>query len=308
MCPAAGGMNVLTKAYLYQTVPGGEYSLAFILAQDPKTAIDVGSLSGDSGSGVWGWDTVSGSWKFIGVDSAGSSAGYNKKTLVASAPEWTQDVLNSFNDPAINTLNASDIIYIGAQDKLSGEGTFTLNGDSILYHGIRTDIAVGARTNNDFMSNKNLIFGGAGGILQLTAPNLDMGAGSITFNSNYILSDGGDSSRRMNTAGYIINQGATVLSNLTGSAGDIWRKIGLGTLVIGGSGVNHSDLYVGDGLTILQREGGHAADAIHISSGRATVRLGGANQLDGTQVGFGTRGGIGSLRSVTELERYYPHG
>lgn len=79
MCPAAGGMNVLTKAYLYQTVPGGEYSLAFILAQDPKTAIDVGSLSGDSGSGVWGWDTVSGSWKFIGVDSAGSSAGYNKK-------------------------------------------------------------------------------------------------------------------------------------------------------------------------------------------------------------------------------------
>ncbi|TBM18429.1 hypothetical protein EYY84_03495, partial [Hafnia alvei] len=286
--PMAGGLNIVRAS----EKDGNVYYLNFRLDVNQRTALDVGTLSGDSGSGIWGWDSVSNSWKFIGVNSAGSGSGYNKMTYFRSAPEWTQSTINSFNDPSINTLNTSDVIYVGAQNISTGEGDFTLNGDTIRYHGIRTDIAESARANADFMSNKNLILGGAGGTLELTAQNLDMGAGSLTFNSNYILSDGGDSSRRMNTAGYIINLGATVISNLTGSAGDIWRKIGLGTLVIGGSGVNHSDLYVGDGLTILQREGGHAADAMHISSGRAVVRLGAAGQLDGTQVGFGVKGGV----------------
>ncbi|MFU2317187.1 S6 family peptidase [Rahnella sp. PCH160] len=286
--PLAGGFNIVNgKSY-----SGDVYTLSFLLPVNQITPLDVGTLSGDSGSGIWGWDTKSQSWKFLGINSAGSGGGYNKWTFLKSAPEWTQKIIDSFNDPAIATSNSSDIIYVGDQDINTGEGDFTLNGDIIRYHGIRTDIAASARGNEDFMSNKNLILGGAGGTLQLTAQNFDLGAGSLTFNSNYTLSDGGDSSRRMNTAGYIINVGATVLSNLTGSASDIWRKVGLGTLVIAGSGVNHASLYVGDGLTILQRLGGHAADVIHISSGRAIVRLGAADQLDGTQVGFGTRGGV----------------
>ncbi|WMY73546.1 S6 family peptidase [Buttiauxella selenatireducens] len=286
--PLAGGFNIINGQSYYD----GVYNLSFLLPVNQITALDVGTLSGDSGSGMWGWDVKSQSWKFLGVNSAGSGAGYNKWTFLRTAPDWTQVKINDFNDSLIATSKSSDIIYVGAQDIYTGEGDFNLNGNSIRYHGIRTDIAASARASTDFMSNKNLILGGAGGTLELTAQNLDMGAGSLTFNSNYILSDGGDSTRRMNTAGYIINLGATVISNLTGSAGDIWRKIGLGTLVISGNNVNHSSLYVGDGLTILQRIGGHAADAIHITSGRAIVRLGAAGQLDGTQVGFGVNGGV----------------
>jgi len=282
--PQAGGLNIITEG----SFSGNVHYLGFYLPVKQITALDVGTLAGDSGSGMWGWDIVSQSWKFLGINSAGSGEGYNKYTYLRSAPEWTL----ATNDPAINTLNAADIIYVGAQDRATGEGDFTLNGGTIRYHGIRTDIAASALVNTDFMSNKNLILGGAGGTLQLTAPNLDLGAGSLTFNADYTLSDWGDSSRRMNSAGYIINAGATVISNLTGSIGDIWRKIGAGTLEIGGSDINHASLYAGDGLTILQRLGGHAVDALHISSGRATVRLGAADQLDGTQVGFGTRGGV----------------
>lgn len=285
--PLAGGLNILIGDDNLSPVA----TLKTQLAKRAKTALDVGSLGGDSGSGIWGWDAVSGSWKFIAIDSAISGYSYGQNNYFRSATDWTLATLDSFNDPAINTLQNSDIIHIGAQDAVTGEGDFTLNGSTIRYHGIRTDIAESALVNNDFISNKNLILGGAGGTLQLDAPNVNMGAGSLTFNADYLLSDGGDNSRRLNSAGYIINGAATVLSELTGSVGDIWRKLGTGTLLIGGSGVNHAGLNVGDGLTILQRNGGHAVETLHIGSGRATVRLGAANQLDGTQVGFGTRGG-----------------
>lgn len=289
--PTAGGLNIVGNVTLDSQ---GIYTLTYKFTSAEKTALDVGARSGDSGSGVWAWDNKSQSWKLMGVHTNHSGTpGYDSITLYMKAdPGWTQETLNSFNDPAINTLKATDIIYVGQQSASTGEGNFTLNGKTIRYHGVETDLDESELYEEDYDTNKNLIFGGAGGTLQLTARNLDMGAGSLTFNSDYLLSDGGDSSRRMNSAGYIIHAGATVTSNLTGSAGDIWRKIGLGTLVIGGSGVNHASIYTGDGLTILQREGGHAADAMHISSGRAIVRLGAANQLDGTQVGFGTKGGV----------------
>ena len=285
----AGGTNIIETVSLN----GQVYNLRITLTEAQKTALDVGTLGGDSGSGVWGWDTKSQSWKLVAINSAGGGTkGYGKTSFFRTAPQWTLDTMESFNDAAISTLNSSDIIYAGAQDSKSGEGYLTLNGNDILYHGIRTDIAASALVNNDFKSNKNLIFGGAGGTIQLTEKNLNLGAGSITFNSDYILSDGGDNNRRLNSAGYIINAGAVVTSLLTGGVGDIWRKIGDGTLIIAGNGNNQAGLNVGDGLTILQRVGGSALKTLHIGSGRAIVRLGAADQLVGTQVGFGTRGGI----------------
>ncbi|HDS9358575.1 TPA: hypothetical protein QH850_001083 [Enterobacter chengduensis] len=287
--PLAGGTNIIEKVDLN----GQVYKLTLTLREAQKTALDVGTQGGDSGSGVWGWDTKSQSWKLVAINSAGGGTkGYGKKSYLKAAPQWTLDTMESFNDAAINTIKSTDIIYAGAQDRVSGEGNLTLNGNDITYHGIRTDIAATALVDNDFKSNKNLIFGGAGGTIQLTGKNLDLGTGSITFNSDYILSNDGDDSRRLNSAGYIINAGAVVTSLLTGGAGDIWRKVGVGTLIIAGNRDNQASLNVGDGLTILQRLGGSALKTLHIGSGRATVRLGAADQLDGTQVGFGTRGGI----------------
>lgn len=119
--PMAGGLNIVRAA----AKDGNVYDLNFRLDVNQRTALDVGTLSGDSGSGIWGWDSVSNSWKFLGVNSAGSGAGYNKMTYFRSAPEWTQSTINSFNDPSINTLNTSDVIYVGAQDISTGEGDFT---------------------------------------------------------------------------------------------------------------------------------------------------------------------------------------
>lgn len=161
----AGGTNIIETVSLN----GQVYNLRITLTEAQKTALDVGTLGGDSGSGVWGWDTKSQSWKLVAINSAGGGTkGYGKTSFFRTAPQWTLDTMESFNDAAISTLNSSDIIYAGAQDSKSGEGYLTLNGNDILYHGIRTDIAASALVNNDFKSNKNLIFGGAGGTIQLT--------------------------------------------------------------------------------------------------------------------------------------------
>ncbi|MCT4710319.1 autotransporter domain-containing protein [Enterobacteriaceae bacterium H11S18] len=286
--PQGGGLNIIDRVYN----SGVAKQILIQFARDPLTPLDVGTVGGDSGSGMWGWDSVSQSWKFLAINSAGSGSGYGKWSYLYAAPDWTQEILESFNDAAINTRNASDVIHVGSQDAVSGEGDFTLNGETIRYHGIRTDIAESELAREDFETNKNLIFGGAGGVIELDGANVNLGAGSLTFNADYTLTDGGDASRRLNSAGYIINEGATLLSTITGSLGDTWRKLGAGTLVVAGQGDNHAGLNVGDGLTILQREGGHAAETIHIGSGRAVVRLGADHQLDGTQVGFGNQGGI----------------
>ncbi len=83
--------------------------------------------------------------------------------------------------------------------------------------------------------------------------SVDTGAGSLTFNHDYVLSDGGNASYRLNTAGFVVNKGAVVTTLLTGASGDEWRKIGEGTLIVGGHGNNAADINVGGGMLILDR-------------------------------------------------------
>lgn len=121
--------------------------------------------------------------------------------------------------------------------------------------------------------------------------SVDTGAGSLTFNRDYILSDGGNASCRLNTAGFVVNKGATVTTLLTGTSGDEWRKIGEGTLVVSGHGNNAADINVGgSGLLVLDRDG-YAAHNVKLNGGGVTVRLAGENQLSGEFI-FGHRGGI----------------
>lgn len=66
------------------------------------------------------------------------------------------------------------------------------------------------------------------------------GRGLPHLQGDYIL-DSADPSFTLNSAGFIIERGALVETRLSGKAGDEWRKIGAGTLVISGTGNNEAN-------------------------------------------------------------------
>ena len=122
------------------------------------------------------------------------------------------------------------------------------------------------------------------------------------------MSDGGNASYRLNTAGFVVNKGATVTTLLTGTSGDEWRKIGEGDLIVSGHGNNAADINVGgSGMLILDRDG-YAAHNVKLNGGGVMVRLAGENQVSGEFI-FGHRGGVVdmyghnlTLNAITHLD------
>lgn len=124
--------------------------------------------------------------------------------------------------------------------------------------------------------------------------NVDTGIGSVEFdrgeqeNAVFMLrAANADSS--LHTAGFIINEGVTVVSELTGNSEE-WRAIGGGTYRIRGTGNNYIGLNIGGGLaTFLERSDGYAAYNVLLSTG-ATLTIQDAGQI-GNNLTFGSGGG-----------------
>ncbi|WGE62620.1 autotransporter outer membrane beta-barrel domain-containing protein [Actinobacillus equuli subsp. haemolyticus] len=300
----SGGLNQI----LWHSIYGERMTYTLAITNAAKTALDIGTKGGDSGSPVYWWDEAKQKWWLIAANQAGGGGeGYAKDSYLRSAPEWTEKRIASYIDAPINTTSTTSSITWQKQDTTTGEGKLTVDGKEVTYHGLATvpEKATDAETQAIWAKSKDLIFGGQGGTINVTdGADINMGAGSLTFNQNFILGGNG----RLNSAGYIVNKGATLTSTLTGQAGDTWRKIGEGTFRVQGSGNNEAELNIGDGTTYLERQNGYAASHIRLASGRGTVVLKDENQLKITQdkdktntVGFafGTRGGILDLNGTS---------
>ena len=171
------------------------------------------------------------------------------------------------------------------------------------YSGFAQGVNADNATRADWMKTKNLIFGGQGGVIKVDAPLINLGAGYLTFNSNYVLENVIDKSKsgafnyytpensELITGGFMVNKGATVIDRLITGAGQSLYKAGEGALVINGEGQNNGTINMGQGVLDLDQQGGHAADIIRLVSGRGEARLIGAHQLDHTKFIFGVRGG-----------------
>lgn len=127
---------------------------------------------------------------------------------------------------------------------------------------------------------------------------VDLGVGYAEFNAGgegktvYFISSAEEENNQFNHAGYVINAGAEVHLQLTGSADHLfeWRKIGAGDLYIEGSGNNDVLLNIGgSGKTYLNREGGYAAYNVLVNTG-ATVVIKDVGQI-ARDLTFGNRGG-----------------
>ncbi|MCK3657560.1 hypothetical protein A4G18_02210 [Pasteurellaceae bacterium Pebbles2] len=257
----------------------------FDIHKTPDTALDSISFQGDSGSPLYLFNEEKNKWELAGFLSEGLAAyGYGKISIGKSATQHAKTVMDYYNSHlTVNTTFAREQLQFGIQ-RPDGNVTLTHNGKSTTLLGLDNN-----KTN--WSNNIDLVLGGAGGTLNISQGDVNLGSSAVVFNNNFTLT--GD--KHLNSAGYIVNENATVISQLNGKQGDTWRKIGKGTLVIAGNGDQQAELNVGDGLVELNRTGGYAAHHIRLASGRGTVKLMQDNQIrqqDG-EIGFafGTKAG-----------------
>ncbi|EFR2206992.1 autotransporter outer membrane beta-barrel domain-containing protein [Salmonella enterica] len=240
--------------------------------------------AGDSGSPLFAWDTQRNSWVLVGVLDSGIPGG-NRWTILQAA--FIKQVLSNENtDPAVILQNSAQIEW--AFDKSTGNGTLKTGagsaGTTWSMHGLK---------GNNADAGKNLSFYGENGRLLLN-DDVDQGAGALTFGTAYVVSS--ETGKTWKGAGLIINPDVNVTWQINGVAGDSLHKIGTGTLLVQGSGINAGALNLGDGTVILDQQADasgkkQAFSTIDIVSGRPTVVLTDAGQIDPNNIYFGYRGG-----------------
>ena len=241
--------------------------------------------AGDSGSPLFAWDTQRNSWVLVGVLDSGIPGG-NRWTILQS--DFIKQILAKDNvDPSVILQNGNESLH-WTFDKSSGVGALTQAGTSGSnrwgMHGV---------LGNNLDAGKNLSFYGEKGKLVLDN-DVDQGAGALTFGTDYVVTS--DTGKTWKGAGLIINPDVTVAWQVNGVSGDSLHKIGTGTLLIQGTGVNSGALSAGDGTVILDQHADafgkkQAFSSIDIVSGRPTVVLSDSNQIDPNNIYFGYRGG-----------------
>ena len=270
-----------------------------------------GILAGDSGSPSYVFNEKSGRWEWVGAGQSQGGSGYGEFSQMRSGNQWASDYVDSFNCTVSVSEGGGDLLWNVTDG--DGNGTFVQGDISTDYTGLASGLRGDTSTQGTRASDtqigvcSNLIFDGSGGTIVLQG-SVDTGAGSLTFNRDYVLSDGGNASCRLNTAGFVVNKGATVTTLLTGTSGDEWRKIGEGDLIVSGHGNNAADINVGgSGMLILDRDG-YAAHNVKLNGGGVMVRLAGENQVSGEFI-FGHRGGVVdmyghnlTLNAITHLD------
>ncbi|WP_137506985.1 vacuolating autotransporter toxin Vat, partial [Escherichia coli] len=156
------------------------------------------------------------------------------------------------------------------------------------------EYAMHGQKGSDLNAGKNLTFLGHNGQIDLEN-SVTQGAGSLTFTDDYTVTTSNGST--WTGAGIIVDKDASVNWQVNGVKGDNLHKIGEGTLVVQGTGVNEGGLKVGDGTVVLNQQAdssGHvqAFSSVNIASGRPTVVLADNQQVNPDNISWGYRGGV----------------
>ncbi|ENN8378880.1 autotransporter outer membrane beta-barrel domain-containing protein [Providencia rettgeri] len=247
---------------------------------------------GDSGSPIFGY--VQGDplnedgWYLLGT-LHGSRGNYNTYSpMSAGELEYYKKFFQA--DEIKNTS------YLDGDIKWSN-GMIT-QGDNLWGYYKINDSEIGKLVHNmnafDLRDSQDIIFSGDSGLIKV-AENINSGAGSITFNNDYTV-EGEDDNNSYIGSGLIINGDSVVNWKLKGVKNDNLHKIGTGTLIVNGKGINNGGLRVGDGTVILKQEedengNKQSFSEVIIASGRPVVILGGEGQIDGKNIFFVSQGG-----------------
>ncbi|QLB43610.1 S6 family peptidase [Mannheimia pernigra] len=267
----------------------------------PLTTI---GLPGDSGSAIWGYNLKKKEWVVLGVYSDYFSEG--------NIPGG--DVFKSY-------WNYHHPHYVRALEKENTAGTITTTGATLTWKpqgnsstisdgttSLKVDLADTALPTlkghngniNDNPWNPQLHHGktfhinGENNTFILTG-DVNQGAGAIHIHSNATFQGETDNISWLG-AGLDIDKDKTVTWKLHNPNGDRLSKIGKGTLLVNGKGKNLGSISVGDGTLILDQQADEngeksAFSEVGIVSGRPTVILNSANQVNPNNIYFGYRGG-----------------
>ncbi|HBN7548022.1 TPA: autotransporter outer membrane beta-barrel domain-containing protein [Escherichia coli] len=237
-------------------------------------------IMGDSGSPLFAYDSWQKKWVLIGVTSSKTDSGNN--WVVTTQDFLGQQPQNDFDKTIAYTSGKGALQW--KYDAANGTGTLTQGNTSWDMHG---------KKGNDLNAGKNLLFTGNNGEVVLQN-SVNQGAGYLQFAGDYKVS--ALNGQTWMGGGIITDKGTHVLWQVNGVAGDNLHKIGEGTLTVNGTGVNAGGLKVGDGTVILNQQADangkvQAFSSVDIASGRPTVVLSDAQQVNPDNISWGYRGG-----------------
>ncbi|WP_265099270.1 S6 family peptidase [Yersinia ruckeri] len=235
---------------------------------------------GDSGSPLFGWDTRENKWVLIGVLQGLVGSG-NRWVIIPTA--FVSEAIRKITDPTIFNDNKKGPLLWGFSAD-TGRGQLSQLDSSYTTQGLN---------GSDFNAGRNIIFSGDDGIIIINN-NINQGAGTLTFKSNYLVQPKSD--QFWVGGGIDIDLDKTVTWSVNGVENDSLHKIGQGTLIINAKGINSGELSVGDGVVILNQlpdanKNIQAFSKIDIVSGRPTVVLSNDKQIDPNSIFFGYKGG-----------------
>lgn len=173
------------------------------------------------------------------------------------------------------------------------------------------------RTDEELFFNSNLSFASSHASTDVILnADVDLGVGYVEFSNgsktadkvSYTIKSAEGKGYLLNSAGYVVNDGAEVHVRLTNPEDFMreWRKTGAGDLYIDGTGNTNALLALGGtGTTYLQQTNGHAAYNVLASSG-AKVVIKDASQIE-RDFTFGAGGGTLDMNGVS-MDWYASNG
>ena len=264
--------------------------------------LPISGSSGDSGSPMFIYDKTAGKWLLNGVLRSGHPYQGKENTYQIARKSYLDEII------------AGDLLTVFDPSVASYEWTAEGNGSGKLTKGgsvVETtpladnslassgrDESFGYAGPNPYMPaqhhGKNIYFGNLENGTVTLKNNIDQGAGGLTFEGDFVMQPTTDETWK--GAGVSVSEGSTVTWKIKNPAGDRLSKIGQGTLLVNGKGENLGDISVGDGLVVLNQQVDEqnkkqAFNQLGIVSGRPTVKLESADQVNPNNIYFGFRGG-----------------
>ena len=264
--------------------------------------LPISGSSGDSGSPMFIYDKTAGKWLINGVLRSGHPYQGKENTYQIARKNYLDEII------------AGDLLTVFDFTAASYDWTADGNGSGKLTKGSRVvtntplanynlpssgrDEFFGYGGPNPYMPalhhGKNIYFGNMENGTITLKNNIDQGAGGLTFEGDFVMQPTIDETWK--GAGVSVSEGSTVTWKVKNPAGDRLSKIGQGTLLVNGKGENLGDISVGDGVVVLNQQADEqgkkqAFKQLGIVSGRPTVKLESADQVDPNNIYFGFRGG-----------------
>ncbi|WP_369684030.1 S6 family peptidase, partial [Conchiformibius steedae] len=251
---------------------------------------------GDSGSPLLVYDKQQNRWVTLAVLNFYLGDKGKKNISAISRPEF---LLQQQNEDI--GANISNSVNNGVFNWTAEGNTSTVSNPADANTPYRVGLTDAAQKTNDTSKSrpslnhgKSVIFSGNRGTLHLQS-DINQGAGALKFDTDFAVT-GKDANTTWLGAGVDIAKGKTVQWQVHNPNGDRLSKIGEGTLRVNGQGKNQGSISVGDGTVVLAQRADangekQAFSSVGIVSGRATVVLESADQVNPDNIYFGFRGG-----------------